>query len=120
MAAQVQVNMISTRSNTNADFWWNTTDPTVVSIRNDLAALFQENNVPTALAVSGDGLTCTMSYSMSEDGQWATIVAQSGQRIPNIAQNRKGYHVTNNHTFKLEVRDAQGDLIQEVQIIPVA
>jgi hypothetical protein len=113
-----QANMISTRSDTNADFWWNTTDPTVVSVRNDLAALFQENNVPSVLTVSSDGLTCTMSYTVENQGQWESIVGESLTRIPNIASNRKGYHTANNHTFKLEIRSSEGDLLKEVQIIP--
>lgn len=113
----VQINMISTRSNTNADFWWNTTDPTVVSIRNDLAALFQENSVPSVLTVSSDGLTCTMSYTVEDQLQWQNIVNESITRVPNIASNRKGYHTTNNHTFKLESRSPEGDLLHEKQIV---
>lgn len=112
-----QINMISTRPNTNTDFWWTTTDPTIVSQRNSLSALFTENNVPSELTVSSNGLTCTMSYSVAE-GQWATIVGESKTRIPNLGQNRKSYHNTNNHTFKLEVRSETGDLVQEVRIVP--
>ena len=110
--------MISTRPNTNTDFWWTTTNPAVVSDRNNLAALFEENDVLSEQTISSDGLTCTKTYTVENQSQWATLVAESRIRIPNIGQNRRGYHSANNHTFKLEVRAETGELLQEVQIIP--
>jgi hypothetical protein len=113
-----QINMISTRPNTNADFWWTTTDPTVVSIRNGVAAVFQENNVPSVQTISSDGLTCTMTYTVEQEGAWATLVGQTKTREPNIITNRRGYHEANNHTLKLEVRGPDNELIKEVQVVP--
>ena len=113
-----QINMISTRPNTNADFWWTTTDPTVVSIRNGVAAVFEENNVPSVQTISSDGLTCTMSYTTAQEGQWVTLVGETKTRQPNIIANRRGYHEANNHTLKLEVRGPEGELLREVQVVP--
>ena len=115
-----QINMISTRPNTNADFWWTTTDPTVVSIRNNVAAIFEENSVPSTLTTSSDGLTVTMTYSIEQPGGWALLVDQTKTRTPSLAQNRRGYHETNNHTLKLEVIALTGERLQEVQIVPAA
>lgn len=112
-----QINMISTRPNTNVDFWWTTTDPTVVSIRNDVAAVFEENSIPSALTVSGDGLTCTMSYTIEQQGGWTLLVDQTKIRQPNISTNRQGYHRTNNHALKIEVISPTGELLREVQIV---
>jgi len=113
-----QINMISTRPNTNADFWWTTTDPTVVSIRNGVAAVFEESNIPSVQTISSDGLTCTMSYTVEQEGQWVSIVSETKIRQPNIIANRRGYHEANNHTLKLEVRGPESELIKEVQVVP--
>lgn len=112
------INMTSSRLNTNADFWWTTTDPTVVSIRNSVAAVFEENNVPSTLTISDDGLTCTMSYAVEQQGSWALLVNQTKTRVPGLAQNRRSYHETNNHLLALKVISPTGDTLQEVQVVP--
>jgi hypothetical protein len=112
------IKLISVRPNTNTDFWWTTTNPTVVSVRNDVAAVFASNNVSSVLTVSDDALTCTMTYDITQEGQWPDLVNQTKALVPNLAQNRRGYHEANNHTFKLEIISTAGDVIQEVQIVP--
>jgi hypothetical protein len=98
------VKLITTRDNTNTEFWWTTTDPAVASLRNAALAVANQMNIPNEIAVSADELSCSIAYSVDSEQQWQDFVAAVAASQPTLSDARNAYHTNAGHTLKLEAR----------------
>lgn len=114
-----QVNLISTRPNTNAEFWWTTTDQSVSNLRNQVLAVATQMNIPNTVTVSENQLVCTTQYVLESEAQWQQFTSAISGAVPGLVAARNGYYAANGHTLKLEAVDpAAGTLLKEINIFP--
>lgn len=115
------MNFVSTRPNTDTEFWWVTTDPAVVAIRNPALEIAEQMQIATTMTISSDNLTCQFSCSVRNQEHWQEFVDAVRAAAPTSTVVRNAYHQNNGHTLKLEVRDKEtGNLLIESSIVPSA
>jgi hypothetical protein len=116
MAAVIK--LTSTRGNTNTEFWWTTTDPVVVSLRNEVLAITNQLNISTEISVSPDQLTCIITYYASTEQQWLDFLAAVAANVPTLTNTRDTYHVNAGHSLTLEARIVEtNELVKEMTIV---
>ncbi len=112
------VKFISTRPNTNTEFWWTTADPTVTQTRNQVLAATEQAAIPFEMTTSPDGLTLISKYTVESEGQWTSFTASLSAAMPGLAPSRVAYFQANGHTLKLEAVDAEnGNVLKEINIV---
>lgn len=113
------VNLISTRTNTNADFWWTTNDATIANFRDQILAVANQMNIPCTITVSENQLVCTTQYVVENEAQWQQFIGAVTSSVAGLAPARNSYYNANGHTLKLEARATDtGNLIKEVNVFP--
>ena len=116
MAAYVDI--ITTRPNTTADFWWTNTDATIVGYRASIVSIAEQRNLPVTLTVSPDGLTAKVRYTVADETEWQQFTMAVNAGAPAVAAARNAYHQSNNHSLKIEVTDTDtNQLVREITII---
>ncbi len=113
------IKFVTTRTNTNTDFWWTTTDPAVVALRNAASEIADQMNIPRETFISPDQLTYTVSYLVNDETHWQQLAAAVTASIPAMTSTRNSYHTAAGHSLKLEVRLAEPDdqLLQDFTIV---
>lgn len=114
------VNLVSTRTNTDADFWWTTSDTAAANLRGQILALAEQMNIPyTGVFPGADQLTCVAQFIPDSEEQWQQFTNAINSSIPGLAAARNGYYADHGHTYKLQVRNLENrHLIREVNIFP--
>jgi len=79
MSAFIKFN--STRPNTNADFWWTTSDPAITAIRDQVTALAQQANIPYEVVIAPDSLSLTAQFTTESREQWQNFVGNLSSAI---------------------------------------
>jgi hypothetical protein len=113
------INLISTRPNTGAEFWWTSNDATIAGVRDQVLAVATQRNIPCTVTVSENQLTCVTQYVVESQDDWQGFIAAVTAAVPALAPSRNSYYNSNSHTLKFEARRVDtGELIKEVTIFP--
>lgn len=114
-----QVNLISTRPNTNAEFWWTTNDQSITNLRNQVLAVATQMNIPSTITVSENQLVCTTQYILESEEQWQQFTGALASTVTGLVPARNSYYAANGHTLRLEARAPDtGNIIKQINIFP--
>lgn len=112
------IKFISTRPNTNTDFWWTSADTAITEKRNQVVALASQAGIPFEMTTSPDNLTLTSKYTVESQEQWAAFTASISAAVPTLTSSRTAYFQANGHGLKFEAVDADtNQVIKEVNIV---
>ena len=116
MAAYVDI--ITTRPDTTAEFWWTNTDATIAGHRASVVNIASQRNLPVTLTVSPDGLTAKIRYTVADETEWQQFTMAVNAGAPAVAAARNAYHQANGHGLKIEVTDTDtNQLVREITLI---
>lgn len=97
------IKFISTRSNTNNEFYWVTNDPAIEPGRSQVMNIATQMGIPFETTVSEDQLTCIRSYTTTNNIQWQSLVSAVETSVPNNINVRNTYHTEAGHNLKMEI-----------------
>jgi hypothetical protein len=118
MSVTANVKLITTRANTNTDFWWTTTDSSVASLRNAALAIADQMGIAHETTVSPNQLTCSVTYSVTSEQQWQDFAAAVTSSLPTLSGIRNSYHTNAGHNLKLEARLTESnELVKDINIV---
>ncbi len=114
----VEVTFTTTRPDTSVAFWGESTDPAVVAIRNTVASLAQDRNIPSEFQVV-NSLTAKQTYRFFTTAAWREEFWPALQTaVPNLTTARSQYYTNANHSLSFKMMNTEtGFVISELTLI---
>lgn len=113
----ITINFVATRPNTNAAFWWESNDPTIISYRQIVSDHARTLGITLTETISPDQLTYTVTYIVETPELWVTfksIIETDGD----VISYRKNYFTSNNHKLSVViVQDETNEILRNIPVI---
>jgi hypothetical protein len=98
----LQVRFILKRSDTSAEFWWNSTDTEILNYCNQTRLIAQSLNILHSYSESEDGLTGNSVFFVSSLQNWLDLNQRILEELSAMFPKRLEYFSANNHTLTVE------------------
>ncbi len=114
----VEVTFTSTRPNTNTAFWWESTDPAVVAVKNEILRIAAEQSIPADFQVV-NSLTAKQTYRVFNSAQWKdTFLPALQAAMPNLLTERNQYYTNAGHSLTFKIVDTRtNNVISQLTLI---
>jgi hypothetical protein len=112
-----EVKFYGTRSNTDADFWWDSTDPEISNYCKIIKSLAESLGIQHSYVVSEDGLSFTSSFILDNIEDWKFFNTIMGNSIPEMKARRQTYFQEHQHTLDQEFLNHDKEVTSSFNIV---
>jgi hypothetical protein len=112
-----EVKFTGTRSNTNADFWWDSTDTEIANYCKVVKSLAEALGIQHSYVVSQDGMSFTSSFIVSQMEDWKYFNTIMGNSIPGMKARRLAYFQEHQHTLLQEFLNHDSEITSAFDIV---
>lgn len=110
----IKISFLAQRPNTSTDFWWESTDPSIAEICNDIKALATNVGITHSASKSGDGLSYTSDFTAPNRTVWLSFMDALTRIHPTMLSLRNSYNSQANHSLVMSVKDLDADSVVHV------
>lgn len=90
------------RPDTNAEFWWNSTNPEILNYCNKIKEMAQNLGIQHSYAELPNALESVSTFTVENVLQWNQLTDQIAEHIPDMPAKRLEYYTINNHSLIME------------------
>lgn len=114
----VEVKFTTTRPNTSTDFWWESTNPAVVALQNEIKRIAEEKNIPFEFSRVND-LVAVQRYMFFNTAGWREdFLPALRAAMPTFETARNQYYTGAGHSLAFTMRNTQtNNIISDMTIV---